>query len=261
MRIYGAITVKRSQAGIAYTALAPTMWATHDGGEVWTAQRLPSATALGQVEDVEAANGVVHAMVMTGANYRAVVDNAPDRNGFVAQDERRHVEPARGRSPAERRHRAEGRKRLARLRQRPRHELERAPREFGHVGEVDAAVRVGRQQLRATRRHESVRSGGALHDGRIRLRPLEVGATGCHARLELALPLDRRRIVLSGGLGLKPVKDFPAFSNFSGLLASPRSRVYLVGSDVNQHQGLVASLTAAFTGPRCTRARSRPSRS
>jgi hypothetical protein len=217
------------------------MWATHDGGKVWTAQRLPSATALGQVEDVEAAHGVVDAMVMTGADYRAVIDSSPIGTDAWRKTSVVTLNPPAGGAQPSGAIVLKGANGWA---------------VYGNDRGTSASARLSSTGtwVKWTPPCASVGNSFALP---VATSPTDLVALctmgGFAYGLSKSAPpgatLGSSWLYLSTNAGssfragpeLKPVKDFPAFSNFSGLLASPRLRVYLVGSDVNQHEGLVAS--------------------
>jgi hypothetical protein len=51
-------------------AFGPDLWATHDGGSTWARLAIPGLTGGTQVAALEAADGVVHAVVLDGTDYR-----------------------------------------------------------------------------------------------------------------------------------------------------------------------------------------------
>jgi hypothetical protein len=238
--IFGAIAVKEHQGTVAYAGFAPTLWSTHDGGKVWTAARLPSATALGQIDDVEAANGVVDALVQT-ASYHAIVESSP-----VGSDAWRRTSvvtlygPAGGAQPSgaivlkgangwlvygnDR-----GTSSSARLASNGTWVTWTPPcASVGHSFAVPVATSPRDLVALCT-------MGGFAYPLSKSAPP---GATLGSSWLYLSTDAGA---TFTAGPELKPVKQFPAYANFSGILAAPRPRVYLVASDVNQHDELLAS--------------------
>jgi photosystem II stability/assembly factor-like uncharacterized protein len=51
-------------------AFGPDLWSTHDGGTTWVRQAIPGVAAGSNVAALEAASGMVHAVVFDGSAYR-----------------------------------------------------------------------------------------------------------------------------------------------------------------------------------------------
>jgi len=85
--IYGGLAVPARRVGVAYVAIEPTLWSTHDGGVIWRRQPLPGFGPQGSIFDVEAAAATVYLMA-TNTTPRVIVESSP-----VAED-RWHVSSA-----------------------------------------------------------------------------------------------------------------------------------------------------------------------
>ena len=227
--IYGGVPVAARAVGARTTRSRAVLWSTHDGGGRWRRSAARPRQSQDAIFDLEAAAAPPD-LLAPNAQQRRHGGELPGRRAtagtLASAPAPRRPRPAAASSRA--RSSFAGASGLAGRGQRSRHDRQRPARRQRPLGELDAAVRLGRRQLRGPGRLDAARPRGGLRDGRLRLPALAIAPPGA--------TLGSSWLYLSSDGGTSfgragPELDFGDAVRRSASLASPKPGAILLGRD------------------------------
>ncbi len=98
--IYGAEPATFHQGDQSYSGMKPVLWATHDGGALWVAQRLPGMDTQGSVYDVETTKTTVFVLAPTRKGPAEVESSPVGKNQWRKANHVALNGPAGGAQPS-----------------------------------------------------------------------------------------------------------------------------------------------------------------